>query len=517
MTVEGPYVFNINLLDMSFKHEFYLLDSPTPFIAGFDFIVRAGLVIDSINRLVWSKGVVLTQTLNQSFLTSNQHAENNDRIELQSNGERMNADNDNCGSLINNTSKRRTKMDGSTASVRTVVENNSGADSDIPDHLRVLFLTTVENNDLPSDVVHDFKQFLREHQNTFAKSSDDLGFCSLVEHDIDTGDTKPIRQPPRRPPLASGKAEDDLIDDMLRAGVIEPSESPWASPVCLVKKPDGTYRFCVDYRRVNAVSKQDAFPIPDIRDALDSLRDMKYYATIDLLSGYWQLGMTDQAKERSAFCTRRGLFHFNRMPFGLSGAPATFCRLMQKVLKDQLWKICLFYLDDVIVYAKTHRELLERLNTVISVLGQAGLKVIPSKCTLFKTRISFLEHAVSEQGVDPQPEKIEATRDVRAFFGLASYYRRFVKNVATIAEPLSKLTCKSTTFRWTQEAQTAFEKLKQALINTVTLVYPQPGQIFIVDTDASDVPCGAVLSIMVEGVERPVAFFSCVLKPAQEN
>jgi len=115
--------------------------------------------------------------------------------------------------------------------------------------------------------------------------------------------------------------------------------------------------------------------------------------------------MTDQAKERSAFCTRRGLFHFNRMPFGLSGAPATFCRLMQKVLQDQLWKICLFYLDDVIVYAKTHRELLERLYTVISVLGQAGLKVKPSKCTLFKTRISFLGHVVSEQWVDPQPEK----------------------------------------------------------------------------------------------------------------
>jgi len=178
--------------------------------------------------------VVLTETFNQSFLTSNQHAENNDRIELQSNGERMNADNDNCGSL-------------------TMVENNSGADLDVPEHLRMLFLTNIENNDLPSDVVHDFKQFLQEHQNTFAKSSHDLGFCSLVEHDIDTGDAKPIRQPPRRPPLASGKAEDDLIDDILRAGVIESSESPWASPVCLVKKPDGTYRFCVDYRQVNAV------------------------------------------------------------------------------------------------------------------------------------------------------------------------------------------------------------------------------------------------------------------------
>ena len=203
-------------------------------------------------------------------------------------------------------------------------------------------------------MVHNLKEFLQEHQNTFAKLSDDLGLCSLVEHDIDTVNAKPIEQPPHRPPLASGKAEDDLIDYMLTAVVNELSESPLALPVCLVKKPDGAYRFCVNYRRVNAVSKQDAFLIPDIRDVLDSLRDMKYYATIDLLSGYWQLGMTDQAKERSAFCTRRGLFHFNRMPFGLSGAPVTFCRRMQKVLKDQLCKICLFYLDDVIVYAKMH-------------------------------------------------------------------------------------------------------------------------------------------------------------------
>ena len=136
---------------------------------------------------------------------------------------------------------------------------------------------------------------------------------------------------------------------MIETGVIEPSNSSWASPVCLVKKKDGTFRFCIDYRRVNAVSKKDAYPIPDIQDALDNLRGSRYFATIDLLSGYWQLGMTDRAKERSAFCTRRGFFQFMRMPFGLSGAPGSFCRLMSIVLRDLLWVVCLCYLDDIVV------------------------------------------------------------------------------------------------------------------------------------------------------------------------
>ena len=144
----------------------------------------------------------------------------------------------------------------------------------------------------------------------------------------DTGDSRPIKQSPRRPPLAARDAEDQIIDEMLEAGVIEPSNSPWASPVCLVKKKDDTYRFCVDYRRVNGVSKKDAYPLPNIQDALDNLQGSRYFASIDLLSGYWQLGMTERAKERSAFCTRRGLFQFTRMPFGLSGAPGSFCRLM---------------------------------------------------------------------------------------------------------------------------------------------------------------------------------------------
>jgi len=174
------------------------------------------------------------------------------------------------------------------------------------------------------------------HQHTFATSSTDLGFCDILEHDIDTGDSLPIKQSPRRPPFAAREAEDKIVDEMITSGVIELSQSPWASPVCLVEKKDDTYRFCIDYRRVNAINKKDAFPIPDIHDALDHLRGARYFATFDLLSGYWQLVMTERAKEASAYCIRRGLFQFTRMPFGLAGAPATFCRLMSIVLIDQL-------------------------------------------------------------------------------------------------------------------------------------------------------------------------------------
>lgn len=226
----------------------------------------------------------------------------------------------------------------------------------LPEHVNLLFLQTVENSPLFPEVSEGLKDLLVEHTSTFAKDSADLGFCSILQYDIDTGDARPVKQSPRRPPLAATAAEDQILDEMLETGVIEPSCSPWASPVRLVKKKEGTYRFCVDYRRVNAVSKKDAFPIPGIQDALDHLKGAKYFATFDLLSGYWQLGMTERAKERSAFCTRRGLFHFTRMPFGLAGAPSTFCRLMSIVLRDLLWKVCLCYLDDIIIFARTPKN-----------------------------------------------------------------------------------------------------------------------------------------------------------------
>ena len=399
-------------------------------------------------------------------------------------------------------------------------------DEDLPLHLQELYLTTIEQTHLSSDVEKELKDVLLEFSDVFATSNTDLGYCNVLQHDIDTGGAAPIKQSPRRPPLAAASAEDEILDDMLQSGVIEPSNSPWASPVCLVKKRDGSYRFCVDYRRVNAVTKVDAYPVPDIQDALDNLRGAKWFLTMDLLSGYWQVKNTDRAKERSAFCTRRGLFQFTRMPFGLSNAPATFCRLMSVVLKDHLWKICLCYLDDLILFGRTEHELLERFRIVLQRLREVGLKVKPTKCELFRTRVQFLGHVVSADGVEPISEKLDAVRnwpvphcirDVRAFYGLASYYRKFVRGFATIAEPLTRLTRKGTKFCWTEDAQIAFDTLKKALLEAHILAFPQPGVPVYVDTDASDVAIGGVISQKIGGQERPIAFFSRIMNDAQRN
>jgi len=372
----------------------------------------------------------------------------------------------------------------------------------------------------------DLAALLRKNAKAFATSKLDFGYCADLQHDIDTGNALPIKQSPRRPPLSARQAEDDILQEMLDTGVIQPSNSHWSSPVCMVRKKDDSVRFCIDYRRVNAVTIKDAFPVPDVKDALDSLRGAKYFATIDLLSGYWQLGMSDRARERSAFCTRRGLFEFTRMPFGLANAPSSFCRLMHSVLHDLLYTICLCYLDDIIVYAETPQELIEMLDVILTRLHEHGLKAKASNCVLFKSPIDFLGHTVSAEGIEPQTEKLAAIRDwptprclrdVRAFFGLASYYRKFVKDFAAIAEPLSRLTRKGVPFHWTDETQLAFEQLKKALQEVETLAYPHPDLPCILDTDASDVAVGAALSQVVGGVERPIAFFSRVLNSTQRN
>ena len=302
--------------------------------------------------------------------------------------------------------------------------------------------------------------------------------------------------------------------------MIEPSNSPWASPVVLVQKKDGSLRYCIDYRKLNAVTRKDSYPLPRIDDSLDTLKNAKYFTTLDLASGYWQIELTDDAKEKSAFCTTSGLYQFRVMPFGLTNAPATFQRLMERVLAGLQWRICLVYIDDIIIFSATVDDHLQQLDEVFGRLKAAGLKLKPKKCHLFQQKVQYLGHIVSEEGIATDPEKTESIRkwhrpsnvtELRSFLGLCSYYRRFVPEFASIARPLIKLTEKSSQFEWTDDQEESWRILKEKLMSPPILKYPDPEVPFVLDTDASDFGIGAVLSQVQDGEERVVAYGSRVL------
>eukprot|EP00794_Sanderia_malayensis_P011340 gene11340-biopygen9039 len=242
-------------------------------------------------------------------------------------------------------------------------------------------------------------------------TSEKLGTTHLVEHPIDVQGAQPVRQRPYRVPETKRKIIAQEIQKMLLSEVIQPSASPWSSPVVLIEKPNGEYRFCVDYRRLNAVTKKDAYPLPRIDETLDALGNAKVFTTIDLQSGFWQIPMKQEDREKTAFATHNGHYSFNVMPFGLANAPATFQRLMDLVLSGLHWTHCLVYLDDVIVFAPTVEEHLKRLDVVLDRIEKAGLTLKPAKCQWLRRSVKFLGHIVSEEGVTVDPAKVSSVKN----------------------------------------------------------------------------------------------------------
>ena len=387
---------------------------------------------------------------------------------------------------------------------------------ELPEHLFNLFQES--SKELGESDKIGLKNLLLKYRDSFSKSSQDMGLTDIVEHQIFTQNVPPIKQVPRRIPLAKMDDVDREIKDMLDKGVIEESDSPWSSPIVLVKKKDNTLRFCIDYRKLNEVTLRDSHPIPRIDTTLDALSGSKYYSTVDLKSGYWQVKVAEQDRAKTAFSIPGGgHWQFVTMPFGLCNAPATFERLMERILAKLSWKICMVYLDDIIIMSATIREHLENLDQVFSRLREANLKMNPKKCKLLQKKVTYLGYIISENGIGTDPEKISAVenwptpsnlRDVRSFLGLCSYYRKFVGHFADIAKPLHKLTQKNHKFEWTTDCQEAFDKLKRALTSSPILSYPQPNGKFILDTDASNFGMGAVLSQIQEGQEKVISYFS---------
>ncbi|KRY64642.1 Retrovirus-related Pol polyprotein from transposon [Trichinella pseudospiralis] len=370
------------------------------------------------------------------------------------------------------------------------------------------------------------RSVLWKYRRCIATSDEDMGHTELASHRIDTRNAAPVKVPPRRLPPAQRPDVQRMVTDMLNRNVIEPANSPWSAPIVIVRKKDGSPRFCVDFRRLNDVTTKDAHPLPRIDDTLEALSGARWFSTLDFSSGYWQIPVEEADRPKTAFSTPFGLYQFRVMPFGLCNAPATFQRLMDVALRGLTWSSCLAYLDDIIVFGRTAREHTDRLERVLQRIAETGLKLKPQKCHLMRKTVRFLGHVLSENGISTDEEKTRAVKEwatpccpseVRQFLGLASYYRRFIKNFSMVSAPLNALLRKGSHWKWTAECQTAFDKLKHMLCTAPVLTFPDFNLPFIVDVDASAEGIGAVLSQPSHGNERVVAYASRTLTKAERR
>jgi len=404
---------------------------------------------------------------------------------------------------------------------------------DLPEHL----LTMYEKNAPGLNDLEDFhfRQLLIEYEDVFAKDSYDLGKCNLVQHHIDTGDERPVKRHTRRMPQSQYDEVKNQICELSKSGRISPSNSPWGANVLLVKKKDGNWRMCIDYRELNMKTKNvDPYLLPRIDDTIDSLGTAKFFCTLDLIQGYHQVELTPESRAKTAFVVPRMIpsqWEFNYMPFGVQGGPSTFQRLMDQLLKGLEHRIALAYLDDIIVFGESPMECVGHLRVVFDRIREANLKLKPKKCEFFKEELLYLGHIVSGTGIRCDPAKIEAVknwvvprtiRQTRSFLGTVNYYHRFIENFAHHAQALFAVCGKRKKFEWTEECQTAFETLRQKLIEAPVMAYPLNEGRYILDTDASGFAIGGVLSQEQpdeNGVlqEKVISYGSRTLQPCERR
>lgn len=368
-------------------------------------------------------------------------------------------------------------------------------------------------------VVNQFKEI----------SGPKLGRVNCVQHRIDTGDAEPVKQRyfPTSPAMLA--AVNKEVDEMLELGVIRPSSSPWNSPVVMVKKKDGSLRFCFDGRRLNSVTRRDSYPLPFVSDILDRLRDARFLTSIDLKKAFWQIPLSPDSWEKTAFTIpRRGLFEFVVLPFGLHNSPQTLQRLMDNLLGPKFDNVFV-YLDDIIVVSQTFDGHMETLCEVFKRLNSAGLTVNFDKCEFCKPSLSYLGFVVDQHGLRTDPDKVKAiveypaprtTTEIKRFLGMAGWYRRFIPDFSSFVSPILTLLKgkgKRQSVKWDPHAEESFQHIKQLLVSAPILSSPDYSKPFIIQTDASDVGLAAVL-IQGEGDdEKVIAYASRSVSSAEKN
>ena len=404
----------------------------------------------------------------------------------------------------------------------------------------------LQDAEIANETRRRFEEMCDRHQEAFSKNNKDIGRTTLIEMEIDTGDSLPVAQNPYTLPLKHHEWVRKEIETLEKAGVIERSLSPWASPVIVVPKksaPDEPprRRLCVDYRKVNSLQQEikrtdkgtgclSLYPLPKIDEMFAKLKGARFFSTIDLRSGYYHIGLTRESRAKSAFVVPMGKWEFKRTPFGLSQAPAYFQLLIDKVLMG-CSKFAMGYLDDIIIFSSNELEHLQHIEEIFKRLERFGLKMKWEKCDFFKKHIQYLGHLISEEGFTPLPEKLESIRkmprpktpkEVKQFLGLIGYYRKFVPRFSDIARSLTNLTRHDVDFKWTDKCDKAFKHLKELLMEHPILRYPDPQQGYTLFTDASGIGWAGVLTQEFadeKGKKKhhPISYISGQFRGSQQN
>lgn len=378
----------------------------------------------------------------------------------------------------------------------------------------------------------ELTKVIKEFQCIFPADNETLTHTSCIKHEIRTSDEIPTYSKSYRYPECYREEIKNQVDKLLKEKIIRESYSPWSSPVWVVpKKLDASgkqkFRMVIDYRKVNSKTIDDKYPIPNISDILDKLGKNIYYTTLDLASGFHQIEMDENSIPKTAFNTENGHFEFLRMPFGLKNAPATFQRLINFVLRDYINKICLVYLDDIIILGTSLQEHIENIRKILFKLKEYNLKIQIDKSEFLQKEVAYLGHIVSSEGVKPNPSKIQAVqefpipktpKEIKTYLGLLGYYRKFIPNFAKLTKPMThclkkgnKININDPTYR------ESFERSRNTLINAPILQYPDFSKQFILTTDASNYALGAVLSQNIDGKDMPIAYASRTLNEHEIN
>ena len=415
-----------------------------------------------------------------------------------------------------------------TTAVCAVVD----ADEEVVERLH-LEETWKENRDVVADI-RDKTKHLAPHQQDEMTSlllrykdvfRNAPGKTDVLEHDVDVGDATPIKQRPYRVSPQRAEIIRKEIDYMLQHDLIEPCQAEWSSPVHLVEKPGGSPRFCIDFRQVNAKTKCDTFPLPRIDQCIDQVGSAKLITKLDLLKGFWQVPLSERAREISCFVTLGQTYRCKVMPFGMKNSSATFQRLMNTITADL--EGCVTYIDDVVIYSDTWQDHIERLEKFLHRLRDVNLVAKLSKCDFVQAKVEYLGYVIGQGTVVPPHSKVEAIcnmprpeskKGIQRVLGVVGYYRMFIQNFSDVVAPLTDLLKKGCKFQWTNRCEAAWNHIKTILSSEPILKAPEFHKPFRLATDASDLGAGAVLlQEDDEGIEHPVSYYSKKFNSSQRN